>query len=323
MKIKVSCPWQRLGLGVDEFVVNGQVLRCDWQPDETEGMIGFWEFTEEFLAFKGPKVFYCCEPSFYFGGFRASKRLLRARLASLRQDEFAWHYHPEEAMRVAHHTNHPRATDETGGGYVADRASSRKAAVAAVVGNLGHPLARNAGRQLRLRFILESGCDIYGSKANWERFQLRLWSRKGAPATYRGPCQYKLNTIAAYHACICLENSAEPLYFTEKFPDAVRSSCVPIYHAHTSVKREFLQGAVWVDPADHDWDARATVEAAVNLDRKAVDDANKQWLQVHPKLQETALPRVYFRLAGILARKVAGEIHLPGQATRERLKDEY
>jgi hypothetical protein len=54
-----------------------------------------------------------------------------------------------------------------------------------------------------------------------------------------------------------------------------------------------------------------------------VDDANKQWLQVHPKLQETALPRVYFRLAGILARKVAGEIHLPGQATRERLKDEY
>jgi hypothetical protein len=318
MRIQFSAPHGHLGLSISEFQTGGHRLRCDWQAGEIEGMIGFWEFTKEFLEFKGPKVFYCCEPSFYFNGFRAPKRLLRARLGSLRQDEFAWHYHPDPAMRVVHHTQGiAPSLDST--------RAPRRAQALAVLGNLGRPYLRNPGRQARLAFIVNSGCHIYGPESQWQRFRLHTFGRKGPPATYQGECprEMKADRLAGYHACICLENCAESLYFTEKFPDAVRSGCVPVYHAHASVKSAFLDGAVWVDPADYDWDPHATMAAALSFDRKKVAETNEQWLRSHPKLQATTIAPVYSRLAEILARKAAGEINLPEQARRERLKDEY
>ena len=103
----------------------------------------------------------------------------------------------------------------------------------------------------------------------------------------------------------------------------MRAGCVPIYHAHPSVKKEFLDGAVWIDPADYGWNPQATLDAAMQLDRAEVDAVNQRWMAAHPKFQETNLRQVYSRLSEILARKAAGEICLPGQARRVRLKDEY
>jgi hypothetical protein len=319
MKIQVTYSSPDFGLADQQIEIEGHILRCDWPAKDIEAMVGFWEFSDEFLAFKGPKIFYCCEPSFYFGGYRSAKRLLRGRLANLRQDEFAWHYHSEAAMRVVHHSygayQSPPPQVVTGG--------PRRKKAAAVIGNLGHPFARNAGRQKRLNFILESGCDIYGSKTNWENFQIRPWSRKGPPATYCGPSLTKTDTLSSYHANICLENSVEPLYFTEKLPDAVRAGCIPIYHPHPSVKSAFLDGAVWVDPADYGWDAVATLNAAMHLDREAVQEANNYWMTSNPSFLKTRLAEVYRNLVKIIIKKMSGEINLPGQAARERLKDEY
>lgn len=316
MKIKVSNNFGHLGLTTPQFETDGHVLRCDWPADQIEGMICWWEFTEEFLAFRGPKVFYCCEPSFYFDGIRSPKRLLRRRLASLRQDEFCWHYHPDATMRVVHHTDWypgiPRLGDEP-----------RKRQAVAVVGNLGRPLVRNAGRQARLNFILGSGCDILGREAQWRHFRLHLLSRSGPPSTYQGECQDKVDSISKYHANICLENSSEPLYFTEKFLHAVQAGCVPIYHAHPSVREAFLGGAIWVDPADYAWNPRATMDAALNMDRKHVAAVNHRWRESHPRVLQTDTPTVYSRIAGILALKSKGEIDLPERASRGRLKDEY
>ena len=314
MRIQLSAPHKHLGLKVEQLEVNGHRLRCDWNRTEVDAMIGFWEFTDEFLSYHGPKVFYCCEPSFYFNGFRASKRLLRSRLSSLRADEFAWHFHDDQALRVEHHTGPVQLGDAEG---------TRVGRAATVVGNLGHPLARNPGRKRRLEFILESGCDIFGSSANWTTFRRHPWSRKGAPPTYRGPCPYKLDTLRDYQVCVCFENSSEPLYFTEKFPDAVRAGCVPIYHAPPTVKERFLNGAIWVDPADFDWNPTATMEAALSLTREEVAENNEIWMKGNPALAATSLEAVYARLAGLLDAKAHGRLVNVGPAMRTRLKDEY
>ena len=314
MRIQLSAPHKHLGLNIEQLEVNGHRLRCDWSRGQVEAMIGFWEFTDEFLSYHGPKVFYCCEPSFYFDGFRASKRLLRSRLSSLRTDEFAWHYHDAKAMRVEHHTGSVLPRDFSG---------ARMKSAAAVIGNLGHPLARNPGRQRRLEFILESGCDIYGSSANWTTFRRHPWNRKGAPPTYRGPCDSKLDTLRHYQVCVCFENSSEPLYFTEKFPDAVRAGCVPIYHAHSSVKEQYLEGAVWVDPADFDWDTSATMESAFSLTREDVAEQNRNWMDTNAAFGATLLEAVYERLTGLLDAKAHGRLVNTSPALRARLKDEY
>ena len=113
------------------------------------------------------------------------------------------------------------------------------------------------------------------------------------------------------------------MYFTEKFPDAVKAGCVPIYHAHPTVREVFLNGAVWVDPADHHFDGRATIEAALKMDREEVNAINKNWIRTHPKFLETSFENVYLRLADILKKKEAGEIQISEKASRENLRDEY
>jgi len=102
-----------------------------------------------------------------------------------------------------------------------------------------------------------------------------------------------------------------------------RATCLPSAYIAPSVKQRFLEGAIWVDPAAYDWNARTALEAAMDLDRAAVDETNKRWMNAHPKFQETMLPKVYSKLAMIVAQKAAGQIDLEGKATRERLKDEY
>jgi hypothetical protein len=323
--IKITAPHGHMGVWsheengwAKEIQIGEYVFTTAKNAGEVDGMVCWWEFTEEFLEYGGPRVFYCCEPSFYFRGVRGVKRELRKRLATLRMDEFAWHYHPHPDMRVVHESFSLLDCKDCG-------ERSREAKAVAVLGNLGRPIFRNAGRQRRLEFIIHSGCDIYGPKSSWVNFQLGLFSRSGFPETFRGECAraVKFDTLSNYHACICLENSSEELYFTEKFPDAVRAGCVPIYHAHPTVREVFLNGAIWVDPADYHFDARSTVEAALKMDRVEVDENNKRWFQTHSKFQETSFGNVYLRLAGILKKKAAGEIRLPEKARRANLRDEY
>jgi hypothetical protein len=324
MIIKHSSRHGHMGLAgedggyLKELKIGDDILTTESRDGKFDAMICWWEFTEEFLAFEGPKLFYCCEPSFYFRGWRSSKIHLRRGLHSLRADEFAWHFHENSQMRVEHETSAFSDKNLPLGDHVIPNAAT-------VLGNLGRPIFRNKGRQKRLKFIIESGCHIYGPNKNWGAFQLKLFSKKGFPVGYQGECSHtqKISILSKYHACICFENSSEPEYFTEKFPDAVRAGCVPIYHPHPAVRDKFLAGAIWVDPVDYGLDARATMEAALKLERKEVAAQNLQWLRNNANLQQTKVEKIYEKLAGILRKKMSGSISLPERATRANLPDEY
>ena len=103
----------------------------------------------------------------------------------------------------------------------------------------------------------------------------------------------------------------------------MQAGCVPIYHPHPSVRETFLYGAIWVDPADHGWNPRATVDVALNSDRKHVAATNYRWRENHPRVIKTDTASVYSRMAEILDLKSKGKIALPKRASRGRLKDEY
>lgn len=301
-----------------EIKIADDVLTTENQKGSFDAMICWWEFTDEFLAFKGPKIFYCCEPSFYFRGWRSSKRELRKRLHALSADEFAWHFHENPVMRVEHETSAFSNFNLPMGDHSIQNAAT-------VLGNLGRPIFRNRGRQKRLKFIIDSGCHVYGPNKNWGTFQLDLFSKKGFPIGYQGECSHpqKISILSKYHACICFENSCEPEYFTEKFPDAVRAGCVPIYHPHPIVKEKFLNGAVWVDPMDYGLDPVATVKAALEMDREQVAAQNAKWLKENPNLQLTKVETIYSKMVDILRKKISGEISLPQKASRANLVDEY
>jgi hypothetical protein len=78
-----------------------------------------------------------------------------------------------------------------------------------------------------------------------------------------------------------------------------------------------------VDPVDYGLDARATMEAALKLERKEVAAQNLQWLMNNANLQQTKVEKIYEKLAGILRKKMSGSISLPERATRANLPDEY
>ena len=103
----------------------------------------------------------------------------------------------------------------------------------------------------------------------------------------------------------------------------MKAGCVPIYHAHPSVKAAFLEGAIWVDPEDYNFDAKATMDAALRMNREEVAVANTRWIQTNPQFKETSFENVYLQLADILKKKVAGKMSFPDRATRENLRDEY
>jgi hypothetical protein len=70
-----------------------------------------------------------------------------------------------------------------------------------------------------------------------------------------------------------------PYYFSEKFVNAARAGCVPVYHAHPTVREGFLKGARWIDPADFKFDVSETISAALNCDSQVLRETNWQWLR--------------------------------------------
>ena len=105
--------------------------------------------------------------------------------------------------------------------------------------------------------------------------------------------------MSNYKATICLENIVEPHYFTEKFYAGVQARCIPIYHAHDTVKNQILKGALWVDPIDFDFDVNKTLEFALAQDRDEYVEANLNWLKT-PLATSAELSRVFLRLGKIL-----------------------
>ncbi|WP_425499946.1 glycosyltransferase family 10 domain-containing protein [Fontisphaera persica] len=76
-----------------------------------------------------------------------------------------------------------------------------------------------------------------------------------------------------------MENSCEKYYFTEKFVNAVRAGCIPIYHPHSSVRNIFLKGARWVDPKDFNYSPKKTIAFALRQDINEYRKYNDAWLR--------------------------------------------
>jgi Glycosyltransferase family 10 (fucosyltransferase) C-term len=133
--------------------------------------------------------------------------------------------------------------------------------------------------------ILDRRVELFGKPDAWANFRHfpKLWIRR-PPDNYMGqpPAgvdDEAIRFLSAYKVAVCLENCTEAYYFTEKFVNAVRAGCVPVYHAHPTVKTSFLSGARWIDPADFAFSPGRTIDFALNQDQMEFRSINDAWLE--------------------------------------------
>ena len=262
--------------------------------EEADALLVLYDPSDELLRFTGPKLWFTSEPSWHshFHSHPVGKRLVR----ELEVSERAFYGHPDARYRVPHPTY--------SGGLSRPRVASVRRAVVAIVSNFGGRLwFLKSHFRTRNRMILHRSVELFGKPDAWANFRHfpKLWTRR-PPDNYMGqpPAgadDEGIRFLSAYKVAVCLENCTEAYYFTEKFVNAVRAGCVPVYHAHATVKTSFLSGARWIDPADFAFSPRRTIDFALNQDQMEFRSINDAWLesgiladtddlQVVPKLHE-------------------------------------
>jgi hypothetical protein len=136
--------------------------------------------------------------------------------------------------------------------------------------------------------ILDRRVELFGKPDAWANFPHfpKLWIHRppdnyAGKASPSGDVYSDENTrfLSSYKVAVCLENCTEPYYFTEKFVNAVRAGCIPVYHAHASVKNRFLSDARWIDPAEFGFSSRRTIEFALDQDQTKFRSVNDAWLE--------------------------------------------
>lgn len=268
---------------------------------QSDGVLCWGAITEEFFAYRGPRVWYFAEPR----SFSASRsRLFRIALRKLKACEWLHHSNPNPNFRVPCVTHYSPLTIAA--------SKEKNGAAVAVVSNYGGRLWwLRQGARRRNAFILHKGVDLFGNSESWQRFRRWPWSFPRTPSNYCGPwssnwyLKHHVDMMAKYRANICLENSFEPYYFTEKFVNAARAGCVPIYHAHPTVRDSVLQGAVWIDPSNYSFDVDKTLDAAYKCDAASMREQNYQWLH-SDAVSETDGYRIWYRIADHFVNKCLG-----------------
>ena len=297
MKIRLYSPFGRNDLLIGDYYYS---VSC--APTEADAVLYEWS--------PGPienstavRAWYCCEP-LSTSLFRDP--VWRAWLSQLTTAEYLYHSHPDDRCRVPHITC---ITDPATRHWV----TPTKGAVAVVSNTGGSPWRRSWDARLRNRLITRPEVDLFGSRAVWSTFRATVLSRPRQPANYQGKLTglwtnpSKLDLLADYRVAVCMENTVEPHYFTEKFVDAVRAGCVPVYQAHPTVRTGPLKGARWVDPADFRFDPAETLAFALAQDVNEYRLANGAWLD-SPVARATFQPAVFARIGGILKDRAAGRL---------------
>jgi len=252
---------------------------------EADGLLAIYDPSSELLEFKGPKLWHTMEPIWHshYTKNKIGKKLVK----TLKDCERAYYANCNPKFRV------PVVSARD---FSKTRANSYKEnAVATVNYSGGSYWWLKPHTWLRNRMITCELVDLYGSKENWEQFRSfpYLW-KKGLPKNFvfgKAPGgglhdeKFRL-FLSEYKVYICLENSYEPYWFTEKFVNSVRSGCIPVYHAHPTVRETFLKGAFWVDPADFKYNIKKTIKHALSLDINKIRAINDAWLE-SPILQLT------------------------------------
>jgi hypothetical protein len=262
-----------------DFVKDGIHYSFNIPLDQADGLIALYDPTEELLRFKGPKLWYTYEPQWHSHYCRnpVGKKLVK----TLKNSEWAYYANPDVRYRVPHIV----AADDLRK-VRADQADMISQSAVATVSNFGGRLwFLNRQISLRNRIILSPLVRLYGRSTAWSNFRHfpQFWKRE-APKNYMGDVggghldDNFIKFLSGYKVCVCLENSCEPYYFTEKFVNAVRAGCIPIYHAHSTVKEAFLNGAFWIDPQDFNFNPIDTIEYALSQDIQTFRDTNDAWL---------------------------------------------
>lgn len=261
---------------------------------------------EEFLRYPGLKAWYCGEARANW--IRATRLPWKGYLKRLRPEEFLTFDQEDPRYRVPHPTHWD-------GPLPSNHAASRLPRAVAVVSNHEPVWKRILKRRFeairRSRFVVNELTDLYGSRKTWERFRGKILSRATVPHNYRGAVpgsfssQEKITFLARYKVCICLENACEALYFTEKFVDAARAGCVPVYHAHPTVRDGVLQGAKWIEAADCRFDPLTAINLALHCDLEQLWLANDRWLD-SAAVRATGWTTIHQRIGSIMLARKSG-----------------
>lgn len=301
-KVRMVGP-EWFGRRFERKLVEGVLFSFQVPLSDADGFIACFDPSPELLEFEGPKLWFSNEPSWHAHYHRdpVGKQVTR----HLDLTERAWHSHPHEPFRVPHPTHwnvHPVHNDK------------RLERAVALVSNFGGStwfLKKHF--RFRNRFILDKSVDLYGHPQSWEQFRSPSNPlRRKAPPNYRGGVKLienssvssTLKLMAEYKVAVCLENSVEGYYFTEKFVNACRSGCIPVYHASEAIKETFLEGARWVDPKDFDDNPEKVLRYAIAQDIREYQEANTRWLNENQRLQETSYFAVFDRICRIMLEKI-------------------
>jgi hypothetical protein len=246
---------------------------------EADALLVLYDPSDELLRFDGPKLWFTIEPSWHhhFHSHPVGKRLVRELDAS----ERAFYAHPDTTYRIPHPTY--------SGSLSRSRAPSVRHAAVATVNNFGGRLwFLKSHFRARNQMILDRCVELFGQPDAWANFRHfpKLWIQR-PPGNYAGKASpsdeaYGDKTIrflSGYKVAVCLENCTEAYYFTEKFVNAVRAGCIPVYHADATVKKRFLSGARWIDPAEFGFSSRRTIEFALDQDQTKFRSINDAWLE--------------------------------------------
>jgi hypothetical protein len=273
--------------------------RCD-------GMLAWLKPSVEFLAFRGVRAWYIDEP-LNVSIFRT--RLFREALKTVPETEFLHHSNRNPSYRFPCVTHWGEPT-------VANRQDRRKAVVAVVSNFGGRIWWLRAGVRFRNKFLLDPNVELFGSLDSWRRFRRYPWSAPRQPENYKGPfdgnwfLESQVEALSQYSVNLCIENTLMPYYFTEKFVNAARAGCVPIYHAHPTVRENFLKGARWIDPSDFAFSVRDTISAALDCDAREFRENNWNWLRTE-QVAATEGSGMWNKIADLFVSRIAPDLVIP------------
>ena len=263
----------------DDFRLDAIVYSSRVPLTKADALLVLYDPSDELLKFDGPKLWFTTEPSWHhhFHSHPVGKRLVRELDAS----ERAFYAHPDATHRIPHPTY--------SGSLSRPRVPSVRHAAVATVNNFGGRLwFLKSHFRNRNRMILDRRVELFGKPDAWATFRHfpKLWIQR-PPDNYAGKASpsddvysdKNIRFLSGYKVAVCLENCTEAYYFTEKFVDAVRAGCIPVYHAHATVKNRFLSGARWIDPAEFGFSSRRTIEFTLDQDQTKFRSINDAWLE--------------------------------------------
>jgi hypothetical protein len=284
------------------FERNGVFYSTQIPLSDANGLLCLYSPVEEILDFHGPKLWVTIEPSWHsFWNKGIGKKVTKF----LKSDEIAYYGHPNPDYRIPHLTSYSKINPFEKL-RVTDSPTEKAVAVVSNYGGRIHFLKRHI--QIRNKLILCPSVDLYGRRESWNQYRHfpLLW-KVSPPSNYCGEISRGydalISLISQYKVNVCLENNFEPYYFTEKFVNSVRAGCIPIYHAHPTVKETFLKGAIWIDPSDFNFDPLKTIEFALEQNIHHYRSINDEWLD-SDILKSTTVKSFYAKACQIIERKL-------------------